>query len=55
MLYISLKRVLNQEHLPTITRPVLEKQQDIKNQPSIETISITTEESDLLKMGIQNL
>jgi hypothetical protein len=28
---------------------------DIKNQPSIDTIKITTEESDLLKMGNQNL
>ena len=33
----------------------IEKRLDIEYQPSIETTKITTEESGLFKMGIQNL
>ena len=61
MLYISLKQgIFNQKISAndSKTRTLqnqIEKRPDIEDQPSIDTTKITTEESGLFKMGIQNL
>ena len=56
---MDIQFALSQEYVETVPRLVhyktKEKWPHIKNQPSIDTIKITTEESDLLKMGNQNL